>query len=55
MLECYGDRIVLRDVGSTNGTYVGDERIELRDLKNGEEFRTGRTRFKLMVAPSDTR
>ena len=55
VLECYGDRIVLRDVGSTNGTYVDDERIELHDLKNGEEFRSGRTRFKLMVAPSDTR
>ncbi len=55
VLECYGDRFVLSDVGSTNGTFVGNDRIQLRDLENGEEFRTGRTRFKLVVAPGKPR
>lgn len=34
-------KIVLRDLGSTNGTFVKDERIRLRQLEVGDQFRIG--------------
>jgi hypothetical protein len=50
-VECHGARIVLQDLRSTNGTFVGVNRVESRELKDGEEFRVGRSRFMLVVAP----
>lgn len=49
-VECYGQRILLEDLGSTNGTYVGDERIEAREIEDRGEFRLGRTRLMLILA-----
>jgi hypothetical protein len=48
-LECYGDKILLVDAGSTNGTFFGDERVRLLELRHGMELRMGRTRFRLLV------
>ena len=50
-VECHGARIVLRDLASTNGTFVGEERIDSRELKDGDEFRVGASRFLLVVGP----
>ena len=50
-VECHGERVVLRDLVSTNGTFVGRERIESRELAAGAEFRVGASRFVLVVAP----
>jgi hypothetical protein len=36
-----GGDFVLRDLGSTNGTYVGARRIQARVLEKGEVFRIG--------------
>jgi pSer/pThr/pTyr-binding forkhead associated (FHA) protein len=44
---------VVRDVGSLNGTYLNRERIEERDLANGDEVQIGK--FKLVfLAGSDS-
>ena len=48
-IECHGARIVLRDLGSTHGTFVGEERVSARELEGQAEFRLGRTTFLLIV------
>jgi predicted Zn finger-like uncharacterized protein len=40
-LEIVGDVAVLRDLGSTNGTWIDLERIEQHQLGNQQEFRIG--------------
>lgn len=40
-LEIVGDVAVLRDLGSTNGTWIDLERIEQHQLTNQQEFRIG--------------
>jgi pSer/pThr/pTyr-binding forkhead associated (FHA) protein len=41
-----GGRFVARDVGSLNGTYVNRERIDARELHDGDELQIGK--FKLV-------
>lgn len=41
VVEIYGERAILRDLGSTNGTYVELERIEHMEISNQMEFRIG--------------
>ena len=41
-----GARVV--DLGSTNGTYINDERIEQKDLENGDRLRVGCTMLKYL-------
>lgn len=40
-VEILGDHAILRDLGSTNGTYVEMDRIEQQVLQNHMEFRIG--------------
>ncbi|HXV61299.1 MAG TPA: FHA domain-containing protein [Vicinamibacteria bacterium] len=40
-IEIDGDGATLEDLGSTNGTYVGDERIDRVSLPNRAQFRVG--------------
>jgi len=40
-LEIVGDLAILRDLGSTNGTWIELERIEQHQLGNQQEFRIG--------------
>jgi pSer/pThr/pTyr-binding forkhead associated (FHA) protein len=41
--------VVLEDLGSTNGTFLRDERVTRREtLQNNELFRVGRTWVKLV-------
>jgi predicted Zn finger-like uncharacterized protein len=40
-LEIVGDVAILRDLGSTNGTWIELERIEQEQLSNQQEFRIG--------------
>jgi hypothetical protein len=49
VVECHGPRIVLRDLGSRNGTFVGPERISQRDVEDRTEFRLGATTFVVLV------
>jgi len=41
VIEIKGDVIRLRDMDSTNGTYVADERVRVAELKHLSEFRIG--------------
>jgi predicted Zn finger-like uncharacterized protein len=41
VVEIYGERAVLRDLGSTNGTFIEIERIEHSEITNQMEFRIG--------------
>jgi hypothetical protein len=39
------DRFVLHDLGSTNGTFVNDRRVERHVLESGDVIRIGESRF----------
>jgi hypothetical protein len=49
VVECHGPRIVLRDLGSRNGTFVGADRISQRDVEDRTEFRVGATTLVVLV------
>jgi hypothetical protein len=40
-LEVAGDRVTVFDLGSTNGTYIDDQRIEEAELQVGQTLRLG--------------
>lgn len=48
-IEVMGDRVLLRDLGSTNGTYVEEKAISTTYLDDRSEFRIGTTVFMLIV------
>lgn len=41
---------VIRDLGSTNGTYVNDELVDEVALRDGDQIKIGRTIFKFIVS-----
>jgi diguanylate cyclase (GGDEF)-like protein len=43
-----GNAILLRDVGSTNGTYINDEMIDEYVLRDGDFIKVGRCIFKFL-------
>lgn len=45
------DGLKLRDMGSTNGTYVNDESIRLQRLKSGDRIRIGNFRIAVRLIP----
>lgn len=46
-----GDDLVVRDLGSLNGTYVNGERVEERRLETGDEVQIGRFKVLFVGAP----
>jgi len=44
------DKLVLRDLGSRNGTFVNGERIEETELKNGDEVKIGPVAFAVQIS-----
>lgn len=54
-IERRGDQFWLRDLGSTNGTFVGGRRIEGHLLQNGDTVRIGDAHlvFKQATSPDD--
>ncbi|MGB8360804.1 MAG: FHA domain-containing protein [Acidimicrobiia bacterium] len=46
-----GDSLVIEDSGSTNGTYLNDERVDSAELSAGDEVMVGR--FHFVVAHGD--
>jgi hypothetical protein len=48
-VECHGPRIVLRDLESRNGTFVGDARIGQRVVEDRTEFRIGATTLLVVI------
>ena len=49
MLEIRGGKVVLVDLGATNGTWVGGERAEEAEIPNQGEFTLGSTTLMLIV------
>ncbi len=47
-----GKSVLIRDLGSTNGTYVNDQPIEEHVLRDGDLIKVGRTIFKFLCAES---
>lgn len=43
MLELHEDHVIVRDAGSTNGTFVNGERVQLRALRPGDRVAFGKT------------
>jgi hypothetical protein len=52
-LECRNDRVIIRDLGSRNGTFVEERRVEERPLSHRSEFRLGRTLLMLTITDQD--
>lgn len=52
-IEIAGDRVLLRDLDSTNGTFVNDNKITVTGLDNHSEFRIGTTLFMLIITDLD--
>lgn len=48
-VDVMGDRVILRDLNSTNGTYVNEQKISTTTLENHSEFRIGTTIFMLII------
>jgi hypothetical protein len=46
-----GGRLVVRDVGSLNGTYLNRERIEEGDLKDGDIVQVGKFKLVFVAGP----
>jgi serine/threonine-protein kinase len=42
------------DLGSRNGTFVNEQRVDRADLRDGDVVRAGHTRFRVAVAQDDT-
>ena len=50
-LEFTEDSVLLRDLGSTNGTIVGNQLVETATLTSGSTFRVGMHIFQLLITP----
>lgn len=53
VVEIVGERVVLRDLDSTNGTFIEAEKIRQADLANHTEFRIGSHVLMLIVTEVD--
>ena len=42
VIERDGDGFAIRDVGSLNGTYVNHDRVDTREIVDGDEIQVGR-------------
>jgi predicted Zn finger-like uncharacterized protein len=53
VIEVLGSRVMIRDLGSTNGTFVGGKRIEQSELENHSEFRLGEHVLMLIITSQE--
>lgn len=49
VIEQDGHQLVIRDLKSTNGTYVNDRPVEKQGLRDGDQVKIGRTIFKFLT------
>jgi hypothetical protein len=52
-IEVRGQRVVLQDLGSTNGTFVNEVKVAQAELENRAEFRVGGTRLMLIMTDTE--
>jgi FHA domain len=49
-IEVKNDSVLLRDLRSTNGTFIGEKRVLAARLDESSEFRIGETKIRVEVA-----
>jgi hypothetical protein len=49
-IEVKNDSVLLRDLRSTNGTFLGEKRVLAARLNESAEFRIGETKIRVQVA-----
>ena len=54
-IEVRRDAILLHDLGSTNGTYLGDSRVLVTRLEQMSKFRIGSSFLQLTISPPFSR
>jgi len=54
MLFYYAANFYIKDLGSTNGTFVHEKRIKQSELKNGDEIRVGSTKLEFIVSNTES-
>ena len=52
-LEASGETVDVIDLGSTNGTWVNDARVERASLRAGDRLRVGRLELTVTSAPGE--
>ena len=50
-VEVRNDKIFLRDLGSTNGTYINDKKISITEITEQTEFKIGQTTLMIIATP----
>jgi pSer/pThr/pTyr-binding forkhead associated (FHA) protein len=50
LVTVHGTEATLEDLGSTNGTFVGDQQVQQASLENRTEFRIGNHQLMFVVA-----
>ncbi len=49
LIDIRPPRILLNDLGSTNGTFVNGRRVTRSEVRDGDEIRVGRTRIRVVA------
>ncbi len=52
---CEADTLVLHDLGSTNGSYVNEERVKQRKLQHGDRIRIGNNEITVKLTNEDAK
>lgn len=52
-VEVRNDKIFLRDLGSTNGTLVNNEKVSITEITDQVEFKIGQTTLMLITTPKN--
>src|ERR1700750_2834365 len=53
VIEKEGDRFVIADLGSRNGTFVNDVPVRRRELQHGDRVRIGESQFFFLYEDTD--
>lgn len=46
-IEVYGERVIIKDLGSTNGTFLNGLGVKMSFVKDGDELQVGNTVLKV--------
>ncbi|MCP5054007.1 MAG: FHA domain-containing protein [bacterium] len=52
-VEVRNDKIFLRDLGSTNGTLINNEKVSITEITDQVEFKIGQTTLMLITTPKN--